>query len=68
MAVSEQRIQTEPLVRDDVTPYAGAWIAVRDGYIVASALDPIELRDTPGVLETDTLMPVPTQGLGTFIL
>jgi hypothetical protein len=68
MAVDEQRIQSEPLVLDDLTPYAGGWVAIRDGHVVASALDPIELRDRTDVSETDVLMPVPTQSTGVFVL
>jgi len=63
-----QRIQTEPLVLEDLSEYAGSWVAIRDGHVVATALEPIELRDRDDVLETDTLMPVPMHGNHTLIL
>lgn len=61
-------IQTNPLVTDDLDPYAGGWVAIRDGKVVAGALDPIELRTNPDVDERDALMPVPLDGDATFIL
>ena len=61
-------IQTQPLVTEDLRPYVGAWVAIRDGRVVASALDPIELRDDPAVRDDDALMPVPADGEATFIL
>lgn len=63
-----KEIQTEPLVTDDLKPYAGSWVAIRSGKVVASALDPVELRDDPEVRDDDALMPVPTAGEATFIL
>lgn len=66
MTVKE--IQTNPLVTDDLAPYEGAWVAIREGKIIASALDPIELRDNPDVRDDDALMPVPPDGEATFIL
>jgi hypothetical protein len=67
MAV-ERRIQTEPLVLDDLMAYAGDWVAIRDGHVIAGALDPIELRDRDDVRNTDIPMPVPTHGSHTLIL
>ncbi|WP_249021044.1 hypothetical protein [Conexibacter sp. S30A1] len=66
--MSATEIQTEPLVTDDLAPYEGAWVAVRDGRIVASALTPVELRDDPQVQDTDALIPVPRAADATFIL
>ena len=66
--MSVQEIQTEPLVTDDLTPYEGSWIAIRDGKVVASALSAIELRDNPDVRDDDALMPVPPGGEATFFL
>jgi hypothetical protein len=63
-----KEIQREPLVTDDVRPYVGSWIAVREGKIIGSALDPIELRDNPAVRDDDALMPVPPDGEATLIL
>ena len=61
-------IQQGPEVLEDLTPYAGSWVAIRDGKVVASALDPVELRNKPEVAEHDLLMPVPDSGASTFLM
>ncbi len=66
--MSVYEIQTEPLITEDLTPYEGSWLAIRDGKIVASALSSTELRDDPTVKGDDALMPVPLSGEATFIL
>ena len=58
----------EPQILEDLTPYAGSWVAIRAGKVVASALDPVELRDRPDHREDDLLMPVPDQTTGVFVL
>jgi hypothetical protein len=57
-----------PDVLEDLTPYAGSWVAIRDGKVVADALDSVELRNKPEVKEDDFLMPVPDAGTGAFLL
>ena len=61
-------IQQNPKVHEDLTPYAGSWVAIRDGRVVASALDSVELRDHPDVSDGDLLMPVPDGPKGVFVL
>jgi hypothetical protein len=61
-------IHQAPQVREDLTPYAGSWVAIRDGRVIASALDSVELRDNPDVREDDLLMPVPDGATGVFVL
>ncbi len=61
-------ITQDPQVCEDLTPYAGSWVAIRDGKVVASALDSVELRDNPDVREDDFLMPVPDGAAGILIL
>jgi len=63
-----KEIQREPLVNDDLSKYTGSWVAIRDGKVIASALDPVALRGRDGVLDTDALMPVPPDGQAAFIL
>jgi len=63
-----QEIQQDRLTTEDLSPYEGTWVAVRDGKVVASALDARELRDRPDVHEDDLLVLVPTRGAGTFLL
>lgn len=60
--------QQNPQVREDLTPYAGSWVAIRDGHVVASALASVELRDHPDVREDDLLMPIPDGPHGVFVL
>ncbi|MEI9914008.1 MAG: hypothetical protein WDN66_03410 [Candidatus Saccharibacteria bacterium] len=33
-------IQQEPIALDDLSPYRGQWVSLRDGRVVGSALDP----------------------------
>jgi hypothetical protein len=56
-----------PEVREDLTKYAGTWVAIRDGKVIASALDSVELRNNPAVTEDDFLMPVPDAGAAAFL-
>ena len=67
MSVNVPR-QSDLVIREDLTPYAGSWVAIRDGTVVASALDSVELRDKPGVHDDDVLMPVPDRTESVYIL
>lgn len=60
--------QEDLAIREDLAPYAGSWVALRDGKVVASALDAVELRDKPEVRDDDVLMPVPDRTDGVYIL
>ena len=66
MATTE--IQRDLTVEDDLTPYRGTWVAIRDGKVVANALDALELRDDPAVRENDWLLLVPSDLDGSFFL
>lgn len=61
-------IHQDPEVREDLTPYAGSWVAIRGGRVIARALDAVELRDNPEVRDDDFLMPVPDRASGVFVL
>jgi hypothetical protein len=63
-----QEIQNEFAVTDDLALYRGSWVAVRDGRIIANAIDAIELRGKPEVRDTDWLLLVPSQLDGSFLL
>lgn len=65
MAVTHQ---ADLAIHEDLTPYAGSWVAIRGGKVVASALDSVELRDQPDVHDDDVLMPVPDRTEGVYIL
>jgi hypothetical protein len=60
-------IHQGPEVLEDLTRYAGSWVAIRDGKVVADALDSVELRNNPEVKEDDFLMPVPDAGAAAFL-
>jgi hypothetical protein len=60
--------QADLAIREDLSRYAGSWVAIRSGKVVASALDPVELRDMPEVRDDDVLMPVPDRTDGIYIL
>ena len=49
--------------KEDLAPYAGLWVALRNGYVVASATDASLLCQRNNVQHGDTLMPVPRPGL-----
>lgn len=63
-----QEIQQQLAPKEELAPYAGQWVALRDGHVVASDLDPIALREHPDVTEDDILMPVGSAGKGHYIL
>lgn len=69
MAVIDiQREQAKTLPREELAPYAGQWVALRDGLVVASDIDAVALRNNPEVRDTDTLTPVPQDGTALLIL
>jgi hypothetical protein len=60
-------VQQGPEVLEDLSKYAGSWVAIRDGKVIADALDSVELRNKSEVEETDFLMPVPDAGSSAFL-
>lgn len=66
MAVKE--IQQDLYITDDLSPYRGSWVSIRDGKVVASALDPVELRNGPDHREDDLLVLVPSQARSALLL
>lgn len=54
--------------KEDLTPYAGHWVALRDGYVIASALDAVTLRAQPEIHEDDVLIPVRRHGTDVNVL
>lgn len=60
MTVAECQQQLVP--REDLTSYAGQWVALRDGYVIASALDAVTLSTQPEIYEADVLIPVRRHG------
>jgi hypothetical protein len=56
---SFREAQAKHWPNEDLSPYMGRWVAVRDGKIVASDLSMSALRRQPEVEPSDHLMPVP---------
>jgi hypothetical protein len=68
VSVSEvERVQQELEPKEDLAPYAGQWVALRDGYVVASDIDPGRLREHPDVRDGDVLLPVSEPEGGYFL-
>lgn len=65
LTVAEAQKELHP--KESLAPYAGSWVALRDGTVVASAPSSVELRDDPRVLDTDVLMPAPKHPTGVFL-
>lgn len=63
-----QEIQGGLEVKSDLSPYRGSWVALRDGEVVASALDPIELRENDAVHDEDWFVLVPNDLGGALLL
>jgi len=71
MAVQDQdsfcKAQAAHWPEEDLSPYMGRWIAVRDGKVIASDLSLSALRSQPEVKPSDVFMPVPRTRAGYFI-
>lgn len=72
MTVTQEKLAREQerlLPTGDLAPYAGQWVAIRDGRVVANDLDPVSLRNQPGVGPDDVFwhVPAPHEG-GVYIL
>ncbi len=65
LTVAEAQKQLHP--KQSLAPYAGSWVALRDGAVIASAPNSTALRDNPKVLDTDVLMPAPKHPTGVFL-
>jgi Family of unknown function (DUF5678) len=69
MSVIERMIQGQRDLEivDDLMPYAGQWVAIRDGHVIASGLDPVEVRNDEAVQSDDRIIRVGT-GTGAYFL
>ena len=63
-----EREQDKVLTHDDLSPYRGQWVALRDGHVVASDVDAVALRNQEEVREDDVITLVPNQTEGIFLL
>ena len=53
---------------ENLDPYDGRWVAMREGKVVAHALEQEELRAHPDVAEGDLLFPVGHPRTGFYML
>jgi len=67
MAIDVRRAQEAHQPKDDLTPYAGQWVALRHGHVGAAAFDPSQLEKIPDVLDTDEIIPVGEPGADYFL-
>jgi hypothetical protein len=71
MTVQDQKsfreAQAKLDAKEDLAPYMGKWVALRNGKVVASDLSAKALRDHDEVRPTDALVPVPRTRAGYFI-
>jgi hypothetical protein len=63
-----EEAQSRVMPKEDLTPYAGQWVALREGHVVAAELDPVALRERADVLPSDDLMPVPASTHATLMI
>lgn len=63
-----ERSQQELAIEDDLAPYAGQWVAIRDGHVVAHDVDPARLEEHPAVEPTDLIVAVGNLDGGYYVL
>jgi hypothetical protein len=71
MAVQDQDsfrdAQAKHWPKEDLAPYMGRWVAVRNGKVIASDLSLSALQSQAEVKPSDVFMPVPRTRAGFFI-
>lgn len=61
MVIDEQefrRAQSALEPREDLAPYAGRWVVLRDGKVIASDFDPQRLFEREDAEDDDVILPV----------
>ncbi|MDQ1426297.1 MAG: hypothetical protein QOD72_3795 [Acidimicrobiaceae bacterium] len=66
--MSANTIQGSPIATEDLSSFRGSWVALRNGRVIASAIDALELRNNPDVRSDDWLILVPTDEGGALLL
>jgi hypothetical protein len=59
--------QAELGPKEDLTPYMGKWVALRNGKVIASDLSADRLRSQAEVRPTDVIVPVSRSRGGYFV-
>ncbi len=62
-----QARQDELGPKDDLSPYAGMWVALRDGHVVASGATFESVCQDAEVKKGDPIIPVPEKTDGLFV-
>lgn len=62
-----QELQRGLFPKQDLTRFAGRWVALRDGHVIAHASTLAALEAHPAVRPDDVLTPVPRGG-GAFVM
>jgi hypothetical protein len=52
------RQQQDLSPKEDLSPYQGEWVVLRDGYVIAHGPDPVQLRESPDVAKDDAIIKV----------
>jgi hypothetical protein len=68
MTMRAKQIQLDVVPKDDLTPYAGEWVVLRDGRVVVSGRDSVELRARGEVTDKEALQLVPALGRRHLVL
>jgi hypothetical protein len=63
-----QRQQRALMPKEDLARYAGQWVALRKGRVIASDINAEQLKEHSEVRDDDVLMPVGHPDRGYFIL
>ena len=65
VAFSTSQARLNP--REDLSPYVGQWVVLRDGYVVAHDIDIDRLRERSELREDDVILPVSPSRAGYFV-
>jgi hypothetical protein len=63
-----QQQQKALMPKEDLARYAGQWVALRKGKVIASDIDAEQLKEHAEVRDDDVLVPVGYPDRGYFIL
>jgi hypothetical protein len=64
LSTRQHQLATGP----DLSPYDGQWVAVRNGKVIANALDEGALRADPNVREGDDVYPIGDPPSGFYLI
>ncbi len=61
-------IQERPLSNEDLSPYRGQWVVLREGHVIASGSTPEEARASADVNDSDLILLVPDSSSNSVFL